>query len=266
VDRPDQSRAPTERLEAALRAPGKAGRPALVAFLTAGYPDRARFPGILRAIAEVADAIEVGVPFSDPMADGVTIQAASHAALAQGVTLRGTIQTLREMQPIRVPVVLMGYVNPFLAYGPERLAADAAAAGVCGLIVPDLPHEERELFAAPLAAQRLALVPLVTPVTPPERLRTICAAARGFVYAVTVTGTTGGAAGAAPAAYLDNVRAVAQVPVLAGFGIRDAAQVRALAPHCDGVIVGSALLDALDRGEDLAVFLRALRPDGQDVR
>ena len=248
------------RLEAALREPGKHGRLALVAFVTAGYPDRAGFPDLLRAIGPEVDAIEIGVPFSDPMADGVTIQRASADALRQGVTLRWILETLRTLDPHpTAPLVLMGYVNPFLAYGLELLAREAADAGVCGCIVPDLPHEERDLFAAPLAARGLALIPLVTPVTPPDRRRAICEAARGFVYAVTVTGTTGGATAIPPAPYLDRVRAASSVPVCVGFGIREAAQVAALARHADGVIVGSALIDVLAAGEDPVAFLRGLR-------
>lgn len=251
---------PARRLEQAIRtAPAK---PALVAYLTGDYPTPARFAELLPAVAAAADAVEIGIPFSDPMADGATIQRASRAALAGGTTLRGLIELLRDRRPAGdTPVVLMGYLNPFLRYGLERLAHDAFSAGVAGFIVPDLPHEEAGPFRAACSDFALALVPLVSPVTPPERLRAVVAPARGFVYAVTVTGVTGGAAtpDAAKLAYLDAVRAAAPVPVCAGFGVRTPADVAALAPHCDGVIVGSALIEAIDRGDAPADFLRALR-------
>lgn len=251
---------PAKRLEQAIRrAPIE---PALVAYLTAGYPTPARFAELLAAVASACDVVEVGVPFSDPMADGATIQRASRAALEQGTTLRGLIELLRDRRPApNTPVVLMGYCNPFLRYGLERLAHDAFSAGVTGFIVPDLPHEESGPFRAACSDFALALVPLVSPVTPIDRLRAVVAPARGFVYAVTVTGVTGGAAAleAAKLAYLDAVRAAAPVPVCAGFGVRTAADVAALAPHCDGVIVGSALIEAIDRGDDPVAFLRALR-------
>ena len=259
---------PARRLEQAIRtAPVK---PALVAYLTAGYPTIARFPDLLAAVASTADVVEVGIPFSDPMADGATIQRASRTALAQGTTLRAIIELLRDRRPAGdTPVVLMGYCNPFLRYGLPRLAHDAYSAGVTGFIVPDLPHEEAAPFRAACSDFALALVPLVSPVTPADRLRDAVAPGRAFVApagvfvsAVTVPGVTGGSVAADPArlAYLDAVRAAAPVPVCAGFGVRTAADVAALAPHCDGVIVGSALIEAIDRGDDPAAFLRALRP------
>jgi tryptophan synthase alpha chain len=233
-----------------------AGGPALIAFMTAGFPDRDRFRDRLAAIADAADVVEIGVPFTDPMADGVTIQRASQAALAAGFTLPWLLAELEALRPApRAPLLLMSYLNPLLAFGLERLPQAAVAAGVSGLIVPDLPHEESGEMRTALGRSGLALVQMVTPVTPPDRLRMLCAEARGFVYAVTMTGTTGRNV-AVPdevLAYLD------RVPVCAGFGIRSRAQVARLAPHVDGVIVGSALVEVLERGEDPAAFLRALR-------
>ena len=202
------------------------------------------------------------MPFTDPMADGMTIQRASHVALAAGFTLTGLLDDLAAL-PSRTeaPLLLMSYLNPLLAYGIDRLPRAAVAAGVSGFIVPDLPHEESDELRAELDGAGLALVQMVTPVTPPARLRTLCAGARGFVYAVTMTGTTGRSV-AVPEevlGYLDRVRAVAPVPVCAGFGIRASEQVKRLAPHVDGVIVGSALVEVLERGEDPVSFLRALR-------
>ncbi len=250
-----------ERLADRLRAARNEGRPALVAFLTAGYPDPARFIEHLDAVCAHADAVEIGVPFTDPMADGMTIQRASQGALANGVSLRWILDRLGERHdPDATPLLLMSYLNPLLAYGYEALAARAAAVGVCAFIVPDLPLEESAPFTAAVERAGTGLVQMVTPATPPERARRLCEASRGFVYAVTVTGITGGG-GALPAGlaeYLERLRGVSPLPVCAGFGIREAAQVRAVGAHADGVIVGSALVEALERGDDPAAFLQGL--------
>jgi tryptophan synthase alpha chain len=250
------------RLAEAIRGHGHASRLALAAFLTAGFPDRERFLGLLPAVAAVADVVELGVPFSDPMADGTTIQRASRAALAAGTTLRWILDALAALAPRpRAPLVLMSYLNPLLAFGLERLPRAAVAAGVSGVIVPDLPLEESVALRSALDPAGIALIGMVTPVTPPERLQRIGAASQGFTYAVTMTGTTGGLASARDglASYLDRARAASAVPLLAGFGIRDARQVAALAGHADGFIVGSALIEAIEAGRDPAAFLAALR-------
>ena len=246
----------------ALRRAASHGAPALIGFLTAGFPDRASFTRHLAAIAAVADVVEVGVPFSDPMADGVTIQRSSRVALEQGATLAWILETLAAL-PVRssVPLVLMSYLNPLLAHGLRRLPADARAAGVSGFIVPDLPWEECADLRGALSREGLSLVQMVTPLTPAARLAMLARESQGFVYAVTATGTTGREI-AIPddvLAYLDRVRAVASLPVCAGFGIRDAAQVRRLAGHADGVIVGSALVDVIRQGGDAAAYLSGLR-------
>jgi tryptophan synthase alpha chain len=251
---------PRQRIEAAVRACGEG--PALVAFLTAGFPSREDFGKQLLAVAAAADVVEIGVPFSDPMADGVTIQRASEQALRAGVSLRWILETLTRLPATRAPLLLMSYLNPLLAYGLPRLAQEAARARVCGFIVPDLPYDESEGVRAALAPEGLALVQMVTPVTEPERLARVAAASQGFVYAVTMTGTTGRNAGAAAdmAAYLARVRAAATVPVCAGFGIRTREQVEALRGMVDGVVVGSALVEVLERGESAQQWLAALRP------
>lgn len=236
--------------------------PALVAFMTAGFPTRQRFAASLRAIAEAADVVEIGVPFSDPMADGMTIQRSSRIALEQGATLDWILAELATLATqSRTPLLLMSYLNPLLAYGIGRLSRDAHAAGVAGFIVPDLPFEECGELRAALDREGLALVQMVTPVTPRARLAMLACESQGFVYAVTTTGTTGRDAPVPDdmLEYLDRVRQVASVPVCAGFGIRSAEQVTRLAGHVDGVIVGSALLEALERGEDPAGFLAGLR-------
>ena len=255
-------RTPIDRIVAALRGAAKQGQPALVAFLTAGYPSRAQFREQLSAVASEADIVEIGVPFTDPMADGVTIQRSSEAALRAGVTLTWILEELQLMPRLQTPLLLMSYLNPLLAFGLERLARRAAGAGVCGFIVPDLPFDESELMRAALAPHALALVQMVTPVTGAERLAKLAAASQGFLYAVTMTGTTGKNVSAPQdiAAYLERVRSVATVPVCAGFGIRNREQIERLRGLVDGVIIGSALVEVLERGESPHNFLAALRP------
>jgi tryptophan synthase alpha chain len=252
---------PREQVTAAIRAAVARGEPALVAYITAGFPSREGFREHVRTLAEAADVIEVGVPFTDPMADGVTIQRASLAALAQGVSLAWILEVIAALRGIRTPLLLMSYLNPLLAFGVGRLAASAAAAGVAGFIVPDLPLDESSELHAALDERALALVQMVTPVTGPQRLARLCAASQGFVYAVTMTGTTGRNV-AVPAEvldYLDRVRVAAPLPVCAGFGIRSREQVERLRGHVDGVVVGSALVEVLERGDDAGAFLRGLR-------
>ncbi|HEX4388674.1 MAG TPA: tryptophan synthase subunit alpha [Steroidobacteraceae bacterium] len=250
-----------ERISAALRAGARGGQPALVAYLTAGFPERGRFREHVRALAGCCEVLEVGVPFTDPMADGVTVQRASLAALAQGVTLRWILAELAALAGLKTPIVLMSYLNPLLAFGPGRLAEAAQLAGVAGFIVPDLPLDESGELGAALAAHELALVQMVTPVTEEPRLAALCEGSQGFVYAVTMTGTTGRTV-AVPQevlGYLDRVRARSQLPVCAGFGIRTREQVARLAGHVDGVVVGSALVEVLERGEDPVAWLARLR-------
>jgi len=251
---------PREQVSAAIRTAVR-GAPALVAYLTAGFPRRERFREHVTALADAADVIEVGVPFTDPMADGVTIQRASLAALAQGVSLAWILEELTALRGLRAPLLLMSYLNPLLAFGIARLADSAARAGVAGFIVPDLPLDESDELRAALEKSQLALVQMVTPVTEPPRLAQLCAGSEGFVYAVTMTGTTGRnvAVPEEVLAYLDRVRALAPLPVCAGFGIRSHEQVERLSGHVDGVVVGSALVEVLERGEDPGAFLRGLR-------
>jgi tryptophan synthase alpha chain len=257
--------APRDTIAAAIHAAAARGRPALVGFLTAGFPTRAGFKANLAAVAQVCDVVEIGVPFTDPMADGTTIQRASFAALADGVTLPWILEELRSLRPRHTaPILLMSYLNPLLSLGLEALPRDAAAAGVAGFIVPDLPFEESADLKRALEREGLALVQMVSPVTPPQRLEMLCREASGFVYAVTMTGTTGAAKGSTevPAEvleYMDRVKRCSSVPVCAGFGIRSREQVAGFTGHVDGVVVGSALVEVLEKGGDVGAFLRSLR-------
>ena len=250
---------PREALRSVL---GQAEGPALVAFLTAGYPEPEGFLAVLSEVEEGADAVEIGVPFSDPMADGITIQRSSQGAIEKGVSLGWILDQLETKTPSSTPILLMSYLNPLLAFGYETLAARASEVGVSGFIVPDLPYEESAPLKDCLDAHGLALVQLVTPATPPERLSQLCGASEGFVYAVTRTGITGGETQLPEGItdYLGAVKKISPVPVCAGFGVRSRDDVELIGQHADGVIVGSALVEALERGESPSSFLKALRP------
>lgn len=251
-----------ERLTAAIKTATDDGRPALVPFITAGYPEPAEFIATLAAVAEVGDVVEIGIPFSDPMADGMTIQRSSFEALKNGVSLRWIFEQLDGAgNSIDAPLVMMSYLNPLLAFGYDKLAERAVNTGVCGFIVPDLPFEESDELRAALEAKGLGLIQLVTPATPDDRLAMLCAASMGYVYAVTITGITGGDTGLPDglADYLDKVSGISDLPVCAGFGIREAADVASVGKHAAGAIVGSALVEVLEDGGDPATYLKSLR-------
>lgn len=242
-----------------------AGRCALIPYLTAGYPEPARTGRLLDILAQTgADVIELGVPFSDPVADGPTIQRSSQRALEHGVNLAWTLDVLRAFRTRHdVPVVLFSYLNPIVGYGVDRFIADAWAAGAAGVLVTDLPagadeEMERSFQQAPFAFIRLA-----APTTPAARLRDIAATAQGFLYYVGRMGVTGARQElrAETLAEVAALRARTAVPVAVGFGVSTPAQAAGIARVADGVIVGSALIDALDRdGDDgVASLMRSLR-------
>lgn len=253
-----------DSISSAIRAAKSKGTPAIVAYVTAGFPTRDGFRELLAKVADAADVVEIGVPFTDPMADGTTIQRSSRVALEQGVSLKWILEALRayrEKTTGKTPLLLMSYLNPLLAFGIDKLPSEAERAGVSGFIVPDLPLEESSSLRSALASRGIALVQFVTPVTPVERMRVLADSSSGFLYAVTMTGTTGKNVAVPPEVleYFSRAKSLSPVPVCAGFGIRSADQVRKLAPHVDGVIVGSALVEVIERGEDPAAFLSALR-------
>ena len=235
-----------QRIAAAFAA--APGRAALMPYLMGGFPDVERSIAVGIACAENgADLLELGIPYSDPLADGPVIHAAGTAALAAGATVHAVVEAGARIAE-HVPVVLMCYANPLLARGPERFCGELAARGISGLIVPDLPLEEAAPVLAACDAHGLALVPLVAPTTPDARLATIGRSARGFIYTVSVVGTTGerGAVGDGLGELLGRVKAHSPVPVALGFGISTGEQAAAAArAGADGVIVGSRLVRAV---------------------
>lgn len=246
-------------IEERIKAP-KASGPALIPFITAGYPNAEDFKQTLFEISKKADVIEIGVPFSDPMADGVTIQRSSHMAIENGVTLKWIFNQLKEIN-LDTPIVLMSYLNPLYVFGMEELVKASLESGVDGFIVPDLPIEESKEFNDRLSEAGLALIQLVTPATPKDRIEMITNQSSGFIYAVTVKGVTGGedALSADVTDYLKQVQEISKIPVCAGFGIREKSDVEMLANHVDGIIVGSAIVEAIEQGNSPTEFLDQLK-------
>ena len=243
----------------------RAQRCALIPYLTAGFPEPAATPEVLRGLARAgADVIELGVPFSDPVADGPTIQRASQIALEQGASLDWVLRELRSFRAEHAtPVIIFSYLNPILRYGWQRFIADAVAAGAQGVLLTDLPLGADAQIEHALEASPLALIRLVAPTTDPERVRAIAARAQGFIYYIARMGVTGARA-ELPAELLESVRAlkaVTDLPVAVGFGVSTAAQVRAISSVADAVVVGSALIDTIEHAGVAGAeqFIRALR-------
>jgi tryptophan synthase alpha chain len=240
-----------ERIAAAFEAAADEGRAALMPYMMAGYPDRETGLAVAEAYADAgADLVELGVPFSDPLADGPAIHAAATEALEAGATLATALEVCRAISD-RVPVVFMAYANMVLAHGgATEFARIARAAGAAGAIVPDLPLDEAGEVREAFAAEGLALVPLLAPTTPGERRRQICEAARGFVYVVSTVGTTGERAEVPPALteLVEATKAEAKTPVAVGFGIGSPDQAAVVGRIADGVIIGSRLVRAAGEG------------------
>ena len=237
-----------DRIEQRFAALTASGRKALLSFITAGDPHPRETVALMHALVRGgADLLELGVPFSDPMADGPAIQRASERALAAGVTLAGVLEMVAEFRrdDTGTPVVLMGYLNPVEAMGAEQFAGHAAAAGVDGVLLVDMPPEQGNEVLEACIARGLQPILLLSPTTPDERVERICRAARGFIYYVSIKGVTG--SGRLQLAQLEPRLAVArrfaQLPLVVGFGVKDAATVAALGALADGVVVGSALIE-----------------------
>jgi tryptophan synthase alpha chain len=236
------------RLRARLQMLRAEQRKALAVFLTAGVPTtRATIPLVLALEQAGADLIEIGIPFSDPLADGPVIQQSSTLALRNGITLRHVLEMVSGIRKRSdIPIALMGYLNPLLQYGFADFSRQAAAAGVDGMILPEVPLEEQPPYTRVLAKHRLDGILLVTPTSPASRIRRIDARSQGFLYCVSMTGVTGGRIGRIDARYVQRVtRNAVKNPVLVGFGIAGAADARRYAEYADGVIVGSAFLRRL---------------------
>jgi tryptophan synthase alpha chain len=253
------SESPLAQLWTALRADG---RRALIPYLTAGYPSRDASADALRAAAAVADIIEVGVPFSDPLADGPTIQRSTFEALRQGMTLAKTLDLVGEVRLGR-PVVIFSYLNPILRYGVERFLTDAGSLGVAGLILTDVPAGSDQQVESAVRSSAIDLIRLIAPTTRPERLAAAVQGAQGFVYLVSRLGVTGATPSLAQnlAASIASVRRATDLPVAVGFGISTPEQAQRVGQVADGVVVGSALVEILGRDGVRAAgrFLGSLR-------
>ena len=252
---------------ATLRAEGKA---ALVPWVTVGYPDLETSEDMAESIMEAgADMLEMGIPFSDPLADGPTIQMTSFRALENGTTLKMGLESLRRLRAkgITAPLIFMGYLNPFLSYGIEKFAREASDAGMDGIIIPDLPPEEAPPYQSILASHGIHLIPLLAPTSTEARIEQACKQASGFIYCVSVAGVTGartelsgGVEGLAR-----RIREHSDLPILVGFGVSRREHVENIARFADGAVVASAMLDSVSKvpveeaAETAARFVRGLR-------
>lgn len=247
------------------------GRTALMPFVTVGYPNVALTEQLVPALVRGgADMVELGVPFSDPLADGTTVQRTSHVALGNGVRLADCLaiaERLRTVHDVHVPLILMGYYNPILQYGPARFAADAEAAGVDGFIVPDLPAEESDELLAACRAHDRDLIFLLAPTSTDERIAAVAERASGFLYCVSLTGVTG-ARQSLPdlSAYVARVRRHTDLPIAVGFGISSAATVQQVGAVADGAVFASGMINHLDTLPEVdqpaaaEAYVRALNP------
>jgi tryptophan synthase alpha chain len=250
--------AEASRLDTALRAHGDLK---LIAYMMAGHPNRKRSLEIGKRLATSGiAALEIGIPFSDPLADGPVIQHAGQVALEHGMTVAGALELAAGIAAEGTPVVLMTYINPILSHDPRRFAAEAAQAGVAGIIVPDLPVEESEPVAGWLRSASLDTVFMVAPTTSRERMTSICEHSSGFVYCVTVTGITGARSELPPGMteLLSEVRKHTDLPIAAGFGISRPDHMKSLRGSADAAVVGSAIVAEIDKGGDPLPLVKGL--------
>jgi tryptophan synthase alpha chain len=252
------------------------GRAALIPYITAGFPSRESFVDVAVAALDAgADALEIGIPFSDPLLDGVSVQGSQQRALDCGTTPADCLEFARELHTRSgKPLLFMGAYNPILSYGPDRFARDAAAVGASGLIVPDVPLEEQGELIAAAEEHGLHLIQLLAPTSTDERLERVCGHASGFIYCISVAGVTGARASVTATArpLVERVRSRTDVPVAVGFGISGPEGARAVAEFADGVIVGARVIDVIReapedrRADDLAAFVRSLRDALEGVK
>lgn len=257
------------QLTDAIRNCVKSGDKAFVPYIMAGDGGIETLKGTILFLQEIGvTAIELGIPFSDPVADGPVIQEAGERALAKGVTLRAVLEEIGSFkEEVTVPLVFMTYLNPIICYGVDKFVEDCAKNGVSGIIVPDLPYEEKDLLEEALNKFDIALIPLVSLTSPTERIEKITSAGEGFIYAVTVNGITGVRSGFRDDLdlHLKKLKEVSPVPVLAGFGISTPAQVESMGNVVDGVIVGSAIVQAL-HDQDLDTVKKLVQASKNQVQ
>jgi tryptophan synthase alpha chain len=226
---------------------------ALILYTTGGFPNLAESMKIIKTLAESgADIIEIGIPFSDPIADGPTIQESSHISLVKGTTLKRIISNIKKLE-IKKPLVFMSYLNPLLAYGEEKILNDMKLSGVSGLIIPDLPIEEASEWITLSKDYKIELIFLITPTSPPKRRKKIIQESRGFVYCVSVLGTTG-IRNKMPSylnKFLKDIKKISEIPIALGFGVSTPKQIESLRDKVDGVIVGSRIIEAIKNEENL---------------
>ena len=240
------------RIDSTLGRLRSSGQPALAPFVTIGFPDvEASRSLAMEVLAAGGDMLEMGIPFSDPLADGTTVQKTSFRALENKVNLRVSLEMVASLRGdgIEAPLIFMGYFNPFLRYGPERFVEDAADAGVDGVIVPDLPTEESGPFKTLCEARDIYLIPMLAPTSPDRRIALACKDANGFIYCVSLAGVTGARRSLSSGieGLVARVRAHTDLPILVGFGVSHPEHVETIARFADGVVVASALLDAVDK-------------------
>ena len=259
----------TNRIDRTFQSLKNEGRKALVPFVTVGHPDVETSESLAEVVlSNGGDLLELGVPFSDPLADGPTVQATSQVALENGVTVSVALESVRRLRArgVDAPLIFMGYYNPYLRYGLERFVQDAADAGLDGLIVPDLPTEESDGLRALCDEHGLCVIPLLAPTSTDERIADACKAASGFIYCVSLTGVTGARRRLSTRVedLVARVRQHTDLPVLVGFGVSSREHVEAIGRFADGAVVASAMLDLIDaaapeRRLDVAIeFVRGL--------
>jgi tryptophan synthase alpha chain len=256
-----------QRIEEAFELAATDHAAALMPYFTLGYPDPETSLQVIQAISRYSHLIELGVPFSDPIADGPTIQRSTQLALEQGVTSRACLEMVRELRErgVDTPALLMGYYNPIIAYGEEKYVLDAAAAGADGLIIPDLPPEEAGVVAEAADHAGMALIYFLAPTSDGKRIRLVLDRAKGFIYMVSVTGVTGARATlhADLRDFVQRLREQTDVKIAVGFGIAGPEQAAKVSEYADGIIVGSALIDAVNGASDKVAAAQAFVKDLQ---
>ncbi len=245
----------TNRIDTTLSRLRENGQQALGPFVTVGFPDIPTSESLARVLLESgSDMLELGVPFSDPLADGPTVQMSSYHALQNGVTVSKCIETVKSLRcgGVESPLILMGYYNPFFRYGLERFLDDAATAGMDGMIVPDLPTEEAAQLSGMAADHGIHLIPLLAPTSSDERIRDACESAGGFIYCVSLTGVTGARSSVSQSTpgLVERIRRYTDLPLLVGFGVSRREHLEEIATYADGAILASALLDAIVRAPE----------------